>query len=156
MINKDLIILDSDLLKKEDIVRFLGGKAEKSGYVTDLDEYLKAVERREKEFSTSVGYGVCIPHGKSEAVREEFIAFMRMRNSVIWDKGTNGPVRLVFLIGVPESKKGTIHLKILAEICKKLMDADFRENLLKASQDEAFKLLMQIEENIVFREEKSR
>ncbi len=153
MIDKDLIVLDSDLSSKEDIIRFLGKKADKLGYITDLDEYIKAVERREEEFSTAVGYGISIPHGKSEAVKEEFIAFMRMKNPIIWGDKVDEPVRLVFMIGVPESKKGTTHLKILAQICKKLMDKDFRERLLKADQEQAYELLMKIGKNIVSKEE---
>jgi PTS system fructose-specific IIA component len=153
MIDKELIVLDSDLSSKEDIIRFLGKKADKLGYITDLDEYIKAVERREKEFSTAVGYGISIPHGKSEAVKEEFIAFMRMKNPIIWGDKVDEPVRLVFMIGVPESKKGTTHLKILAQICKKLMDKDFRERLLKADQEQAYELLMGIGKSILSKEE---
>lgn len=149
MINKELIVLDSDLSNKEDIIRFLGGKAAQLGYVTNLDKYMKAVENREKEFPTSIGYGVSIPHGKSEAVGEAFIAFLRCRNSIIWDNETQEPVRLVFMIGVPENKKETLHLKILAQISRKLMDENFRHSLLIDDKDNVLRLLMQIEENII-------
>ena len=127
MINSELIVLDSDLEKKEDIISFLGKKAFDSGYTTDMKQYIAAVEKREKEFSTAVGYGISIPHGKSEAVREAFIAFMRSKNPILWDEEENKTVKLIFLIGVPENKKDTLHLKILAQISKKLMDESFRE-----------------------------
>ncbi|WP_055665117.1 PTS sugar transporter subunit IIA [Desnuesiella massiliensis] len=148
MINKELIVLDSDLSNKEDIIRFLGKKAYDLGYTTNLNQYIEAVEKREKEFSTAVGYGVSIPHGKSEAVNEAFIAFMRSKNPILWDEEDHGPVRLIFLIGVPENKKETLHLKILAQISKKLMDEDFRNNMISESKDKVFELLMEIEENI--------
>lgn len=148
MINKELIVLDSDLLNKEDIIKFLGKKAYDLGYTTNLNKYIEAVEKREKEFSTAVGYGVSIPHGKSEAVNEAFIAFMRSKNPILWDEEDHGPVRLIFLIGVPENKKETLHLKILAQISKKLMDEEFRNNLINESKDKVFELLMEIEENI--------
>ena len=148
MINKELIVLDSELKNKEDIIRFLGKKSYDLGYITDLDKYIEAVETREKEFSTSIGDGVSIPHGKSEAVNEAFIAFMRSKDPILWDEEGNGPVRLIFLLGVPESKKQTLHLKILAQISRKLMNDDFRNNLLVEDDNEIFKLLMEIEENI--------
>lgn len=148
MINKDLIILDSDLLNKEDIIRFLGKKAFDLGYTNNLNEYIEAVKKREEEFSTAVGYGVSIPHGKSEAVNEAFIAFMRSKNPILWDEEDHGPVRLIFLIGVPENKKETLHLKILAQISKKLMDEEFRNNLINENKDRVLELLMEIEENI--------
>lgn len=148
MINKELIVLDSDLSNKEDIIRFLGSKAYDLGYTTNLNQYIEAVEKREKEFSTAVGYGVSIPHGKSEAVNEAFIAFMRSKNPILWDEEDHGPVRLIFLIGVPENKKETLHLKILAQISKKLMDEEFRNSMINENKDKVFKLLMEIEENI--------
>lgn len=154
MINKELIILDSDLSNKEDIIGYLAVKAKRLGYITNLDDYIQAVENREKEFSTAIGYEVSIPHGKCEAVGEAFIAFMRTKEPVIWDQETNQPVRLVFLIGVPESKKENLHLKILAQISRKLLDEKFREDLLTVDQENAFKLLMEIEKNIIAMEEK--
>ncbi|WP_040213752.1 PTS sugar transporter subunit IIA [Clostridium polynesiense] len=148
MINKELIVLDSNLSNKEDIIRFLGKKAYDLGYITNLDHYIEAVEKREKEFSTAVGYGVSIPHGKSEAVNEAFIAFMRSESPIVWDEEENKPVRLIFLIGVPENKKETLHLKILAQISKKLMDEEFRNNMVNENKAKVFELLMEIEENI--------
>lgn len=154
MINKELIILDSDLSNKEDIIGYLAVKAKRLGYLTNLDAYIQAVENREKEFSTAIGYEVSIPHGKSEAVNDAFIAFMRTKEPVIWDHDTNQQVRLVFLLGVPESKKENLHLKILAQISRRLLDEKFRECLLAVDQENAFEQLMEIEKNIIAMEEK--
>ncbi|ERK30651.1 PTS sugar transporter subunit IIA [Clostridium intestinale] len=148
MINKELIILDSYLETKEEIIQFLSEKAYNLGYTTNLDDFIGAVRKREEEFSTAVGYGVSIPHGKSEAVNEAFIAFLRLKNPILWDDEGHGPVKLVFLLGVPESKKETLHLKILAQISRKLMDEDFRNNLVEENEKKVYELLMQIEENI--------
>lgn len=148
MINKELISLDVDLSNRKDIISFLAEKAFSLGYITDLDTYIGAVENREKEFSTSIGYGVSIPHGKSESVNEAFVAFMRVREPIIWDNGEQGPVSLIFLIGVPENKKETLHLKILAQISRRLIDEDFRCSLMTESEESVFKLLIGIEENI--------
>lgn len=153
MINKELIVLDSDLSNKEDIIRALAEKADKLGYITSLSKYIQAVENREKEYPTSIGCEVSIPHGKSEAVHEAFIAFMRIKSPVIWNEEDEQSARLVFLIGVPENKKETLHLKILAQISRKLIDENFRDSLLIANQDKVFKLLMEIEENIISMEE---
>lgn len=148
MINKELIILDSYLETKEEIIQFLSEKAYNLGYTTNLDNFIGAVRKREEEFSTAVGYGVSIPHGKSEAVNEAFIAFLRLKNPILWDYEGHGPVKLVFLLGVPESKKETLHLKILAQISRKLMDEEFRNNLVEENEKKVYELLMQIEENI--------
>jgi len=43
---------------------------------------------------------------------------------------------MVFLIGVPTKDAGSIHLKILAALSRKLMKAPFREALRNASTPE--------------------
>lgn len=148
MINKEMIVLDSELKNRDDIISSLAKKALDLGYVSNLDEYINAVKKRESEFSTAIGYSVSIPHGKSEAVNEAFIGFLRSKESFKWDENQEEEVKLVFLIGVPESKKETLHLKILAQISRKLMDENFREKLLNENFGNVYKLLNEIEENI--------
>ncbi len=43
--------------------------------------------------------------------------------------------RLVFMIAVPEAAAGDEHLRILALLSRKLMDAGFRERLSSAAED---------------------
>jgi fructose PTS system EIIA component len=96
-----------------------------------------------------VGFDVSIPHGKSEAVTSPFVTFMRTRKPVVWEEGSNDLAQLIFMIGVPINQQDKLHLKILAQISKNLMDEDFRSSLLEAeSIDEAYHLLKRIEENI--------
>ena len=148
LINKEMIVLDSELKNRDNIISSLAGKALELGYIDKLEDYINAVKKRESEFSTAIGYSVSIPHGKSEAVKEAFIAFLRSKESFKWDENQEEEVRLVFLIGVPESKKETLHLKILAQISRKLMDEDFREKLLNENFENVYRLLDEIEKNI--------
>lgn len=148
MINKEMIVLDSELKSRDNIINSLAQKALDLGYVSNLEEYINAVKKRENEFSTAIGYRVSIPHGKSEAVNEAFIAFLRSKEAFKWDENQEEEVKLVFLIGVPESKKENLHLKILAQISRKLMDENFREELVKENFENVYKLLNEIEKNI--------
>jgi fructose PTS system EIIA component len=148
LINKEMIVLDSELKNRDNIISSLAERALDLGYVSNLEEYINSVKKRESEFSTAIGYSVSIPHGKSEAVKEAFIAFLRSKEVFKWDENQEEEVRLVFLIGVPESKKETLHLKILAQISRKLMDEDFREKLLNENFENVYKLLSEIEKNI--------
>ncbi len=149
LINKEMIVLDSELKDKDDVIQYLAEKAMNLGYVSKVDTYVEAVKKREEEFSTAVGYGVSIPHGKSESVKEAFIAFFRSRNGFQWDNSEESKVNLVFLLGVPENKKETLHLKILAQISRKLMDETFREQLMNSDETKAYELLREIEKNIL-------
>lgn len=149
MINKELIVLDSELKTRDEIIKNLAEKALKAGYISNLDEYINAVKKRESEFSTAIGYGVSIPHGKSSAVDIAFIGFFRCKEEIEWSEEQKEKVKLVFLLGVPESKKETLHLKILAQISRKLMDEEFREKLIFNDMEKVFELLNEIEKNIL-------
>jgi PTS system fructose-specific IIA component len=95
-----------------------------------VEDYKKAVLHREAEFSTAMGFGIAIPHGKTAAVNEPFLCFARV-TEVDWSALDGNPVDLVFMIGVPEDA-GTAHLKILAAISRKLMKQEFRDGLRSA------------------------
>lgn len=63
--------------------------------------------------------------------------------------GYNGnTVELVFMLGIPEENKTTFHLKVLAEISKKLLDEGFRNDLLTGSKESILDSLYQVEKKI--------
>lgn len=149
MIRKELIFAKEDFSSKEDVLQKLTEAAEKEGLLADREAYLEAVYRREKEFATSIGYGIAIPHGKTEAVKEAFIGFMSTKKPFVWDKESGGEAELIFLIGVPAAHTETLHLKAIAEISKRLMREEFRSKLLAAAtSEEVFELLKEIDESI--------
>lgn len=135
IINEGLIDLDISLKTKEEVIRYLTGLAKKEGRVDQEDIYVQAVMDREKEYSTGMGFGIAIPHGKTAAVKEAFLCFGKV-DSVEWDSLDGAPVNMVFMIGVPEAA-GNAHLKILANISRKLMKQDFRNDLsnIKTSEE---------------------
>jgi len=147
MIDERLVVLDSTLSQRDEVIDYLSKLATNFGYVRDRDMYLKEVYSRESEFSTAIGYGVSIPHGKTEGVNAPFISFMRTAKPITWDDNNN-TAKLIFLLGVPEHGKSKLHLKILAEISKKLMDSDFRSQLANQNKDGVMSLLREVEENI--------
>ena len=102
LINKNLIALNLDSRTKEETIRKMAQMAADEGKVENIEEYVKTVLRREEEFSTAVGFGVAIPHGKTDAVKEPLLAFAKV-NNIEWDAPDGKPVSMVFLIGVPES-----------------------------------------------------
>lgn len=131
MFDQKSIILNCSETKKESIIRFLAQKAHEAGYVSDVETYVHAVLEREKEFSTGVGFNIGIPHGKAESVKEAFVMFTRV-NNVDWQSLDGEPVDMVFQIGVPASDAGDQHLRILAQLSRKLMNDDFRAALRSA------------------------
>ena len=70
---------------------------------------------------------------------------MRTSNAFKWDENSDELVKLIFLIGVSAKDANKLHLKYIAEISKKLINDDFRENLLTLkTKEEIFNLLESI------------
>lgn len=142
LIEKELISLDMVGDNKEDLIDSLIELAGQQGKLLDAAMYKEAVIKRESEFSTAIGYLVAIPHGQSDGVKEPFVVFGRCANEVMW--GDN-EVKLIFMIGVPLANRDTTHMKILANISRKLISEEFRESLLNAGSEEAiFEILSAI------------
>lgn len=109
----------------------------KDGKVRDKEEFKKAVLKREEEFSTGIGMGIAIPHGKNKAVVEPSIAFGKSVKGIDYESMDDKPAHLFFLIAVPE-ESSDVHLKALSEISRKLMHSEIREMLMNATSFEEF------------------
>lgn len=153
MIEKELILLDAPFTTQEEVVKEIIEKAVKLGYVNDQDLYYNEILKREEMIPTSVGFKVAIPHGRTSAVNQPFIAFMRTKEAFIWDEKNGEEVDFIFMIGIPEENKDNLHLKCLSLISKKLMQEEFRNELRNAkTAEDAFQMLDQINKSIKERE----
>lgn len=84
---------------------------------------------REAQGTTGLGEEIAIPHAKTDAVTAPLVGFARSADGIDWGSLDGTRTRLVFLIAVPEAAAGDEHLRILALLSRKLMDADFRARL---------------------------
>jgi nitrogen PTS system EIIA component len=88
-----------------------------------------ALLNRERLGSTGVGDGVAIPHAKIPGLGELVACFGRSSVGVPFEAIDHKPVRLLFVLLVPENSAG-VHLKALARISRLLRSGDFRGSLL--------------------------
>lgn len=145
LMNKDLVDVDLKGSTKNEVIDHMIEKLEQSDALKSKRKFKKAIEKREKEGSTGIGFKVAIPHGKSNAVTSPRVAFGLSRTGVDWNSVDGENAQLVFMIAVPEESAGNEHLKILQMLSIKLMDEVFRNELLNVqSVDEAYQLLEQI------------
>lgn len=121
--------------EKEAAIKELAATLVHEGIVKNESVYLGAVMQREKEGTTGIGFGVAIPHGKSEAVTRAALAFGRSEAGINYDSMDGKPVHLMFLIAVPETANDE-HLRILSKLSRKLMHTDVREQLMKVTKVE--------------------
>jgi fructose-specific phosphotransferase system IIA component len=137
MFSKDRVSFNLKATSKDEAINELIQILYDDGKIIDKEEFRQAVLKREEEFSTGIGMGIAIPHGKSNAVKEASIAFGRSNNGVDYESMDDKPAHLFFLIAVPE-ESSDVHLRALSEISRKLMHTETRENLFKVESFEEF------------------
>ena len=103
----------------------------------DPDAVLRAVEEREAVLSTGIGFGVAIPHGRSDLIPELVIVGGVTSAPVPFDAIDGEPVRLIFLIVGPAAAAGH-HVKALSRIARLVRHESTRARLLSAANPEAF------------------
>ncbi|GAA2347387.1 fructose-specific PTS transporter subunit EIIC [Streptomyces kunmingensis] len=118
---------------KEAAIREMAGLLAATGKVTDVEGLVRTALRREEQGTTGLGEEIAIPHAKTDAVTSPVVGFARSAEGIEWGSLDGTKARLVFMISVPEAAAGDEHLRILALLSRKLMDAGFRERLLAAA-----------------------
>lgn len=121
--------------EKREAIEELARLMYEEGYIADMDTYIKAVMDREETYSTGIGMGVGIPHGKSSAVKQAVVAFGRSKEGIEFESMDGKPVFLIFLIAVPEDSNNE-HLNILSMLSRSLMHEEVRNALLSAKTPE--------------------
>nr|WP_221462990.1 fructose-specific PTS transporter subunit EIIC [Streptomyces olivoverticillatus] len=118
--------------EKEAAIREMAELLAATGKVRDLDGLVAAALAREELGTTGLGEEIAIPHAKTDAVTEPVVGFARSGEGVEWGALDGAKARLIFMIAVPEEAAGDEHLRILALLARKLLDAGFRGRLLGA------------------------
>jgi fructose PTS system EIIA component len=145
LISKELIILNLETEDKNDVIFKLACLAEVAGKIISMQEYFNDVLARELSFTTGIGNGIAIPHGKSNSVEETIVVFAKLKKAIDWNSLDDKPVDIVFLLGIPNDNTDNLHLKILAQLSRKLMNEDFVNALRYATtEQEVYELLSDI------------
>lgn len=145
IVDKELIFTDLNLTSKVELLEFIANKFFDYKKVNDKKKYVEDVLEREKEFSTNLGNGFCIPHAKSMSVDESSIAIVKNNVEIKWDD--DEPAKIFFVLAICESDKGTLHLRILSQIAQKLMEDEFVQSIENAkSSEEIFELMKNMNE----------
>lgn len=110
LIDEDLIFLDCNFEKQNEVLKFLSNELTKRDYV-DKEYYKKLVER-EKMTYTSIGNGVAIPHANPELVKKSKISLLTLKEPIIWG---NEYVDVVLMISIAQNdlKEGKFIFKNL-------------------------------------------
>ena len=135
LITPRLVRLDADLgADKEAVIRSLAGVVADAGRTGDTDQLIADAMAREATSATGLPGGIAIPHCRTPAVDEPTLAFARLAPGVEFG-AKDGPADLVFLIAAPAGGDAT-HLKLLTQLARALVKADFTNGLRAARTPE--------------------
>ncbi len=129
--NESMIILNSPLTKKDDVLRKLVDALYENGKITSAEEFLKAIYEREEISETGIESGFAIPHGKADCVKEAAIAIMTTSEVVSdWESmDPDNEVKHIVMLAIPKAQGGSTHLDVLAALMQRMSDEDYVTNL---------------------------
>jgi PTS system fructose-specific IIC component len=152
LLHKQSINLNFNPSTKEQCINELVELMDKTGNLSDKNEYKKAILARESLSTTGIGEGIAIPHGKTNAVKNASLAAAICKNGVDYDSLDGQPANLFFMIAVPDNSDN-LHLEVLARLSTILMDEKFRTSLINCSNIDQFLKLIDKKEVEKFPEE---
>jgi len=116
-----------------------------TGGLVNRDAALEAVLKREAERTTGIGYGLAIPHGKSDGCDRLVMAAGKPAQPVDFQSLDGRPVTFVVLLVSPPDQTGP-HIQALAKISRLMNIEDFRGAVARAATaDELFQAIARYE-----------
>jgi PTS system nitrogen regulatory IIA component len=131
-----------DVRSREEALQALVALLDRAGKLHDPAQFYTAIMEREKIVSTGIGMGVAIPHAKLLECGDFFIAIGVLQRGVEWRALDNAPVRLIFMIGGPDSKQSE-YLQILSNLTISIKVEERRKKVLTLNSKEAIIRLFQ-------------
>jgi fructose-specific PTS system IIA-like component len=136
LVEPDLVVVGNDSASKAEAIHDLVGLLHAAGRTADPNALEEAVWAREEQYSTGLGHGFAIPHCKSDAVAVSSIAVARLAQPVEWGSLDGEPVHCAILLAMRASAEGDLHMKVFAQLARKLMHEDFRSRMRAAADRE--------------------
>ena len=146
---KDLLKVDSIELgvaaaDKNAVIEKLVDLHDKSGNLTDKDAFTKDILAREEMGTTAIGNEIATPHAKSTAVKAPALSAITVPSGVNYDAPDGADCKLFFMIAA--TTDGDVHLEVLANLMRMMMDEEFTSKLKAAQTPEEFLSIIEAKE----------
>lgn len=134
---RNAIITDLKTGTKQDVLTRLAIFLCSLQDIEDTDSIVAGILNREAETSTGIGYGIAVPHVRTDKVQDIYLAAARCPEGLEFDALDNKPVKLIFMLIVPRQRSNN-YQDILQAISGIMLYENMREQLLAADDPEAF------------------
>ena len=120
------------LKSKKKCIEYIAHKAANTYPGLIEEEIYSALIARERLGSTTLDYGIALPHARLPRLQEPFGLFIRLREGILFDEPNSKKIDLIFALFVPEEIDKT-HLQLLSHIAEKLKSAVIRHEVRQAT-----------------------
>jgi mannitol/fructose-specific phosphotransferase system IIA component (Ntr-type) len=113
--------------------------------IADRASVIEAVFARERSMTTGLKYGLAVPHGSVDSVKEIIAALGTAPRGIPFESVDDSPARLVILLVIP---KGALqqHVRTLAGVSRLATGEDLRGRLVSAtSAEEVMRAIRELE-----------
>jgi len=144
----DLIKLNYYGLDKKSCLQEMVDFLHEKGVLPSPEDFIKRIIERENMMSTGIGKNIAIPHARSNSVTELKVAVFVLSNELEFDSIDGLPVRVIFMISVPEAMKQEYMkiLSLLSNFCRE--DSNRNDIINSSSSEEAYGYLRGLENEI--------
>lgn len=134
VLDRNTIMTNVEADRKDEVIATLSQRLYEQGYISSVDEFVQAVNQREREGATGIGQHVAIPHGRSDTVTRNGVAIAVLNHEIEWESLDDTGAKVVVLLTVGAGGQGSQdHLKMLSLFARKLGKDEVIEGLLKAN-----------------------
>ena len=140
LLQKNLMIMDLQATDKQSAIEEMVQRLYEEKIISNIEEFKVGILAREAQTSTGLGDGVAMPHAKNAAVLQPAVLFAKSPQGLDYEALDGQPTSLFFMIAAPEGANDT-HLKALAALSGRLIDADFLTKLNQAQTPDDVQML---------------
>lgn len=117
----------------------------RAGILSDAEAVYQAVWQRESRGSTGIGMGLAVPHAKTLAVKDLYMAVGKPAEPIDFASRDSQPVNLIVLLVSPPDQIAP-HIQTLARISRLMCTPPIREAIDRATtSDELYRIITQQE-----------
>ncbi len=123
------IVMELKAESKQEVIHELIDMLVSTKKIRNRNQALEAVLEREKTMSTGMQYGIALPHGKTDSVKEMCVAIGFKRGGIDFQSLDGQPSQIFIMVLSPAGTAGP-HLQFLAGISSLLNNEESRNRLL--------------------------
>ncbi len=132
LISENLIQVNLNATTKNEVFDEMASMLEQQGKITNKQQFLDDIKKREHIDNTGFSNGVAIPHVRSNVVKDVAIVVGISHSGIEYGAEGNQLSKIFFMIASPETAIDR-HIEILTKLFAKLLEPGITDSLLNAS-----------------------